>query len=160
RKTPKVSAPAAWPVGMPVPLAVMLRDGADESVWLNGVVKFGAFPQTTTLMRRGWCSAQMPAATAAGTIDIAASVNSLLANRAITFEAAPAFTTVSGTLASNTVWPPNSRIHVTGTLTVNAGVTLTVGAGTIVKIYTGTATNGSEAEIRVDGTLQVNGTGA
>jgi hypothetical protein len=43
---------------------------------------------------------------------------------------------------------------------VNAGVTLTVGAGTIVKIYTGTATNGSAAEIRVDGTLQVNGTEA
>jgi hypothetical protein len=43
-KTLKVSAPAAWPVGMPVPLVVMLRDGANESVWLNGVVKFGGFP--------------------------------------------------------------------------------------------------------------------
>jgi hypothetical protein len=157
-KTLKVAAPAAWPVGMPVPLAVMLRDGADESVWLNGVVKFGGFPQTTTLMRRGWGSVQIPAATAAGTVDIAANVNSLHVSRAITFEAAPAFTTVSGALASNTAWPANSRIHVTGTLTVNAGVTLTVGAGTIVKIFTGTATNGSAAEIRVDGALQVNGT--
>lgn len=45
----------------------------------------------------------------------------------------------------------------TGTLTVNAGVTLTVGEGTIVKIYSGTATNGSAAEIVVNGTLQVNG---
>ena len=159
-KTLKVSAPAAWPVGMPVPVAVMLRDGANENVRLNGVVKFGGFPQATAFMRRGWGSVQVPAATAAGTIDFAASVNSLVTSRAITFEAAPVFTTVSGTIAGNTAWPANSRIHVTGTLTVNAGVTLTVGAGTIVKIYTGTATNGTAAEIKVNGTLQVNGTEA
>ena len=48
-KTLKVSAPAAWPVGMPVPVAVLLRDGADENVRLNGVVKFGGFPQTTAI---------------------------------------------------------------------------------------------------------------
>ena len=159
-KTLKVSAPAAWPVGMPVPLAVMLRDGANETVRLNGVVAFGAFPQTTAFMRRGWGSVQAPAATAAGTTDIAAGVNSLLTSRAITFEAAPVFTTVSGTISGNTTWPANSRIHVTGTLTVNAGVTLTVSEGTIVKIYTGTATNGTAAEIKVNGTLQVNGTEA
>ena len=159
-KTLKVSAPAAWPVGLPVPVAVMLRDGANENVRLNGVVKFGGFPQTSTLLRRGWGSVQVPAATAAGTIDFAASVNSLATSRAITFEAAPVFTTVSGTIAGNTAWPANSRIHVTGTLTVNAGATLTVGAGTIVKIYTGTATNGSAAEIKINGTLQVNGTEA
>ncbi len=159
-KTLNVSAPAAWPVGMPVPAAVMLRDGADENVRLNGIVNFGGFPLATATMRRGWGSVQIPAATAAGTTDFAASVNSLTTSRAITFEAAPVFTTVSGALASNTNWPANSRIHVTGTLTVNAGVTLTIGAGTIVKIYTGTATNGSAAEIRVDGALQVNGTEA
>ena len=158
-KTLKVSAPAAWPVGVPVPVAVMLRDGANENVRLNGVVAFGGFPQTTAFMRRGWGSVQAPAATAAGTTDIAASVNSLAASRAITFEAAPVFTTISGPIG-NTTWPPNSRIHVTGLLTVNTGATLTVGEGTIVKIYTGTATNGSAAEIRVDGTLQVNGTEA
>ena len=158
-KTLKVSAPAAWPVGMPVPVAVMLRDGANENVRLNGVVAFGAFPQTTAFMRRGWGSVQAPAATAAGTTNLAARVNSLTASRAITYEAAPVFTTVSGAIGT-TYWPANSRIHVTGTLTVNAGATLTVGAGTIVKIYTGTATNGTAAEIRVDGTLQVNGTEA
>ena len=159
-KTLKVSAPAAWPVGLPVPLAVVLRDGADENVRLNGLVKFAGFPQASVFMRRGWGSVQIPAATAAGAIDIAARVNSLAASRAITFEAAPVFTTVTGALTSNTTWPANSRIHVTGTLTVNAGVTLTVGAGTIVKIYTGTATNGTAAEIKLSGTLQVNGTEA
>ncbi len=63
----------------------------------------------------------------------------------------------ANTHAANTNWPANSRIYVTGTLTVNAGVTLTFGEGTIVKIYTGTATNGTAAEIVVNGTLQVNG---
>lgn len=159
-KTLKVAAPAAWPAGMPIPLAVMLRDDADESVWLNGLVRFGGFPTTTAPLRRGWGSVLAPGATAAGTFDIAARVNSLTASRAITIEAAPVFTSVSGAITADTAWPANSRIHVAGTLTVNAGATLTVGAGTIVKIYTGTATNGSAAEIKVHGTLQVSGTEA
>ena len=44
---------------------------------------------------------------------------------------------------------PNSRIHVTGTLTINAGATLTIGEGTIVTLYSGNGTAGSAAEIVV-----------
>src|SRR4029079_17880465 len=110
--------------------------------------------RSTLQMRRGWGSMLAPAATAAGTVDVAAALNGLTANPSIAIEASPTFTTVNGAIASNTSWPPNSRIHVTGTLTINAGVTLTVGAGTIVKIYTGTGTAGSAAEIVVNGLLQ------
>lgn len=159
-KTLKVAAPATWPAGLPVPLAVKLRDGANESVWLNGLVTFGGFPKITAPLRRGWGSVQAPAVENAGAFDIAASVNALTASRTMTIEAAPVFTTVSGAIASNTTWAPNSRIHVTGTLTIDPGATLTVGAGTIVKVFAGTATNGSAAEIVVNGTLQVNGTEA
>ena len=155
--TLKVIAPAAWPVGLPVPIAAVLRDGANENVRLNGIVTFGGFPQTKLQLRRGWGSVVAPAATAAGTLNVDAGVNGLAHNPAITIEAAPTFTSVTGAIASNTTWPANSRIYVTGTLTVNAGVTLTVGAGTIVKIYSGTATNTTAAEIVVSGTLMVNG---
>ena len=155
--TLKVIAPAAWPVGLPIPMATVLRTAANEALWLNGAVAFGGFPGTTLQMRRGWGSVVAPAAAAAGTLNVDAHVAGLAHNPAITILAAPVFTTVSGAIAANTNWPANSRIYVTGTLTVNAGVTLTVGAGTIVKIFSGTATNGTAAEIVVNGTLQVNG---
>ena len=155
--TLKVIAPAAWPAGLPIPMATVLRTAANEALWLNGTVGFGGFPGTTLPIRRGWGSVVAPAATTAGTLNVDAHVAGLTHNPAITIIAAPVFTSVSGALAANTTWPANSRIYVTGTLTVNAGVTLTVGAGSIVKIYSGTATNGTAAEIVVNGTLQVNG---
>ncbi|MEK0449482.1 MAG: hypothetical protein RL088_1750 [Verrucomicrobiota bacterium] len=157
-QTLKVIAPAAWPANLPVPMAVKLVNGSNETVRLNGIVALGGFPGTTVQMRRGWGSVVAPAKTAAGTVNVAANVNGATANPAINIEAAPLFTDVSGAIASNTTWPANSRINVTGTLTVNAGVTLTIGDGTIVKVYTGTGTAGSAAEIVVNGSMIVNGT--
>ena len=156
-QTLKVIAPAAWPAGLPVPMAAVLRNGANENVRLNGVVTFGGFPTTTLQLRRGWGSVIAPAATTAGPLNVGAGVNGLAHNPVITIEAAPVFTSVTGAIAANTTWPANSRIHVTGTLTINAGATLTVGAGTIVKIYSGNGTAQSAAEIVVNGALQVNG---
>ncbi len=156
-QTLKVIAPAAWPTGLPIPMATVLRTAGNEAVWLNGTVTFGGLPGTSVQMRRGWGSVVAPAVSTAGTLNLDAHVAGLTHNPAIAIMAAPVFTSVSGALAANTNWPANSRIYVTGTLTVNAGVTLTVGAGTIVKIYSGTATNGTAAEIVVNGTLQVNG---
>ncbi len=158
--TLKVLAPAAWPAGLPVPLGVRLLNAANEGLRLNGIVTFSGFPGTTLQMRRGWGSVVAPAQTTAGALAIGAQVNGVALARAITIETAPVFTSASGTIASNTTWAANSRIHVTGTLTISAGATLTVGAGTVVKVYTGTGTAGSAAEIVVNGTLQCNGTEA
>src|SRR6185295_8188177 len=133
---------------------------SDETVRLNGVVTFGGFPRTTLQMRRGWGSVIAPAVTNAGPLNVGAALNGLAANPAIVIEAASSFISTGGVVSANTIWPPNSRIHLTNTLTVNAGVTLTIGAGTIVELYTGTGTAGSAAEIVVNGTLQVNGTEA
>ena len=55
-KTLKVIAPAAWPTGMPMPLAVKLVDGANETVRLNGLVAMSGLPATKVQMRRGWGS--------------------------------------------------------------------------------------------------------
>ncbi len=156
-KNLRVIAPAAWPVGLPIPVAVVLRDGADENVRLNGSVTFGGFPFSSLQMRRGWGSMLAPAAKAAGVLSVDARLNGLADNPAITIQSAPAFTAVSGSIAANTTWPANSRVHVTGTLTIEAGATLTVGAGTIVTVSTGDGTATSAAEIVVRGTLQVNG---
>ncbi len=155
--TLRVIAPAAWPAGLPIPLATVLRTAANEPLWLNGTVTFGGFPASALQLRRGWGSLVAPAVSTAGALQLNALVAGLSDNPAINIEAAPVFTNVSGTLAANTVWPANSRIRVSGTLTVSASVTLTVGAGTIVKIYTGNGTAGSAAEIVVNGTLQSNG---
>ena len=156
-RTLKVITPAVWPTGLPVPVVTLLRGAGNETVRLNGLVSFAGFPGTSVQMRRGWGSGLAPARTVTGTVNVNARVASLSHNPSITIVDAPAFTNVSGTIAANTNWPANSRIAVTGTLTINAGATLTVGEGTIVKIYSGTSTNGTAAEIIVNGTLQING---
>ena len=148
--TLKVIAPASWPAGLPIPLAASLRGNSGEIVRLNGVVTFGGFPQNTLQLRRGWGSIVLPAATNAGTLEVDAVVNGLSQNPSINIEASPSFSTAGGVIASNTNWNANSRMHVTSTLTINAGATLTVGAGTIVTVAPG-------VEIIVNGTLQVNG---
>ncbi|MDB6171657.1 MAG: hypothetical protein JWL59_968 [Chthoniobacteraceae bacterium] len=156
----KVIAPAFWPAGLPVPIGAVLRDGSNETVRLNGIVSFGAFPRTTLQMRRGWGSLLGPALTGSGPLNLAAAVNGLAANRTMTLEAAPVFTDVSGAIAANTIWPENSRIHISGTLIINTDITLKIGAGSIVLISTGTGAAGSAAEVVVNGTLQLNGTEA
>lgn len=157
--TLKIIAPAAWPAGLPVPMAATLRASDNEPLWLNGVVTFGGFPGTTLQLRRGWGSVTAPAATA-GTLQVNAKVSGLTHNPSIVIEAAPVFTDVSGTISSNTTWPANSRIHVTGTLTISAGATLTIEEGTIVTVYSGNGTAGSAAEIVSNGAIQINGSAA
>jgi hypothetical protein len=152
----KVIAPAAWPVGLPLPIAAVLRDGADEPLRLNGLVTFQGLPQSKLQLRRGWGSITVPPIDKAGALELGANVNGIETATAVSFEANPTFQEVSGTIASNTSWPLNSRIRVTGNLTINAGAKLTVGAGSIVLISTGT-TNGTAAELIVNGTLEING---
>ncbi len=159
-QTLKVIAPAAWPANLPVPMAVKLVNGANETVRLGGRVTFSGFPGATAQMRRGWGSVVAPAQPAAGAVAVGGAVGVVAANPTINIEAAPVFTDVTGALSANTTWPANSRINITGTLTVNAGITLTVGAGTIVKVYVGNGTAGTAAEIVVNGSLVVNGTEA
>lgn len=158
--TLRLIAPSAWPVGLPLPVAAMLRDASGESLWLNGKLKFGAFPSQVIQLRRGWGSGVMPAVATAGTLQLAASVNGLSNNPSVNIEAAAAFTEVSGSISSNTEWPAHSRIRVPSTLTIAAGASLTIGEGSIVLVYAGNGTAGSAAEIVVNGSLLSNGTAA
>jgi hypothetical protein len=155
----EVIAPSAWPAGLPIPVATILRTPANDPLRLNGTVTFGGAPATTVPLRRGWGSALLPPA-GAGTIQLQAKLAGLADNPAITLEAAPLFTDVSGAISSNATWPAHSRIRIASTLTIAAAATLTVGEGSIVTVYSGNGTGGSAAEIVVNGTLQIDGTAA
>src|SRR5204862_7125336 len=82
-QTLKVIAPAAWPAGLPIPLAAVLRNGANETVRLNGIVSFAGLPSTTLQLRRGWGSVGAPALTSAGPLSVGAPVHGLTANPTI-----------------------------------------------------------------------------
>ncbi len=152
----KVIAPAAWPTGLPVPMAAILRTATGDPLWLNGTVNFGGFSATTLQLRRGFGSVIAPAMSA-GTLQLNARVAGLTDHPNIASVDPATFTDVAGTISSNTTWPANSRMHVTATLTLSAGATLTIGEGTIVLLSSGSGTAGSAAELVVNGKLEVNG---
>ena len=156
--TLRVTAPAAWPAGLPIPVATTLRGTDGESIWLNGKVKFDAFPTRIIQMRRGWGSGVMPAATTPGALQLGATLNGLAHNPSVVIEGSPVFTDVSGTISANTEWPANSRIRVASTLTIAAGAALTIGEGTIVLLYSGNGTAGTAAEIVSNGSILSYGT--
>jgi hypothetical protein len=155
----RIIAPSAWPAGLPIPMAATLRDAAQDPLWLNGKVAFGAFPSTILQLRRGWGSVLAPAA-AAGTLAVNAGIHGLSSNPSITIEAAPVFSDVSGDITADTTWPAHSRIRVTGRLTIAATATLTVGEGAIILVGTGNGTAGSAVEIVLQGKMLVNGSAA
>jgi hypothetical protein len=154
-----VLAPAQYPVGLPVPVMARLSKGphagtaAGDPLFLNGLVRSTQFPATPILLRRGWGSTILPPASTAGTAAYDAEVNGLSQAAPITFETNPSWTTKSGNLASSENWGTNARIHVTGTITIPAGVTITIGAGSVVR-----CAPGAEFWVRPGGSVSITGT--
>ena len=154
-----ILAPAVYPKNLPVPVMARLTKGAafgataGDPLFLNGRVKTGNFPANPVLLRRGWGSTILPAATAAAVTSFDAQVNGRTASTPITFEETTTWTTKTGTLGGSENWGSNARIYVTGALIVPAGATLTIGAGTIVRCAPGV-----EFRVRPGGTMNVSGT--
>jgi hypothetical protein len=154
-------APAVYPKNLPVPVMARLTKGtsfgaaAGDPLFLNGRVRSTGFPASPILLRRGWGSTILPAATTSGVTAYDANVNDRTASAPITFEETTAWTTKTGTLGGSEDWGSNARIHVTGALTVPAGATLTIGAGTIVRCAPGV-----EFRVKPGGTVNINGTTA
>lgn len=146
-----VTSPTAYPDELPLPVVARLQKGNGDPLWLHSEVRSENFPSAPIQLRRGFGYTILPPQTASAIYD--AKTAGLSVNAETTIETDTVWTTVSGTIAADTNWGGNARIHVTGDLTINAGSTLTVGAGTIVKV----ATNG---DLHVDGALVVNGTSA
>src|SRR5688572_26910151 len=129
-------APSAFPSGLEIPIVALVRDGAGKRVGVNGLVRAPAFPDHPVELLRGVGSAALPPAQASGTVSFAGEIGGIQALKESAIDAATPtpWTFVSGTIGASTQWAQNSRIRVTGNLTVAAAATLTIGAGTVVRV--------------------------
>ena len=128
--------PQDYPAGLEIPVVVRVEDAAGEARRVNGWVNSTGVVANAFRVLRGEGHGFLPAA-AAGSISYAAKLQTLETNKAVAIEPSTTWTTVSGVLAGATVWAADSRIHVTGHLTVPSGATLTIGAGTVVRLNAG-----------------------
>ncbi|MEK7951507.1 hypothetical protein [Luteolibacter soli] len=143
--------PSAWPKDLALPVVAKLSNPAGEVVRLNGRVSLGGSSGRQFWLRRGWGSRVLPPLTSAAIVELDGSAGGLSAEAPVTIEDTTSWTPVTGTLSGNQSWPANSRMHVTGTLTIAAGATLTIGAGSVIKLDPG-------VEIIANGTLDAQGT--
>jgi hypothetical protein len=149
--TLNIITPAAYPMGLEIPVIAWVKDGTAKRMGVNGRVTADGFENYPLTLFRGVGSVFLPAATTAGTISYPAQIQSLSTPKQIAIEAATTWQTVSGTISSSVDWGQNARVKVTNTLTVAAGATLTIGAGSVIVVAAG-------VDIAVTGTITVNGT--
>ncbi len=145
----RVIAPSNYPAGLSLPVVVWVENAQGHAVRVNGRIYAAGQPDLT--IRRGVGSVLLSATNPAGPFIYRASLPGIESNKVVEIESNTAWTTVSGTLAPNTVWPDNARIHITGNLTNPAGSTLTIGAGAVVKVNAAT-------DIGNNGNIVINGT--
>jgi hypothetical protein len=145
----RLLAPSAWPVDLDLPLVAWAETETGEPVRANGQLVADGF--ATLQIRRGVGSVISPAFTEPGTRTWTPLLHDLAGPRTIEIEAATTWTPVAGVLTSDTEWPVNSRIDVTGDLTIPADASLTVGAGSVVRMA-------ADVEWHVAGTLMIHGT--
>ena len=141
--------PAAFPTNHPIPVVAWVLSQAGHAVRANGALEAAGHP--TIQIKRGVGSGFLTPTHPPGLLSYAVSLAGLQTNREIEVEASTAWQVVSGTLTGTVVWPPNSRIHVTGNLILPADSVLTIGEGTLVQLD-------SRVEIKLDGALTINGT--
>lgn len=145
----RLLAPAAWPLGIEVPLVAWIETADGAPVRANACLSAPGFADLQ--LRRGVGAGLSPSSKEPGEQHWTPTYAELTGERTIRIEDSPQWTMVSGALASTTVWPADSRIAVTGDLTIPAGGELTIGAGSIVRLDPG-------VDILVHGTFTVSGT--
>ncbi|MBK8001366.1 MAG: hypothetical protein IPK15_22340 [Verrucomicrobia bacterium] len=144
----RVMTPAAFPSGYEIPVVAWTMNETGHPVRANGIL--AATGQPGIQLRRGVGSGFLAATNPEGSLNYTPAVGGIATNKLITIESATSWTTVSGVLG-DTTWPDNSRIQVTGNLTILNGTTLTIGAGTIIRLNGG-------MDITNNGTIEINGT--
>lgn len=143
--------PQAYPQGLEIPVIALVRDGSGRRVGVNGRIQASGLPDHSIRIFRGVGSGSIPPVTSPGNLTYDARIATVHARRDITIEATTTWTSASGTIPSSATWGGDSRIHVTGDLTVAAGATLTIQAGSVIRIAPST-------DIEVSGHLLVEGT--
>lgn len=142
-------APSAFPTNCAIPIVAWVLNDAGHAVRGNGSLNSSGHPGIP--IKRGVGSGFLGTTNPAGLLRYDASLAGLQTHRSIMIEADTVWTPVSGSLSGSIVWPANSRMHVTHSLTIPAGSSLTIGAGTLVRLD-------SRVDIKLDGTMTVNGT--
>jgi hypothetical protein len=147
-----VVMPQNFPAGLEIPVVAWVDDGPGNGRRVNGNVTAPGFAGSPLPLRRGVGHTFLPAA-APGQISYQAQIQSLSATRLIDIDASTTWSNVSGTLSAGTVWPANSRIRITGNLTLSAGDTLTIEAGTVV-LLNATVNITNSGRTIINGTLE------
>lgn len=145
----QIITPAAFPTNVPIPVVAWALNGQGHAVRANGSLTSPGHP--ALVVKRGVGSGFLGANNPPGPLNYDASLAGLQTNRSIQIESKTTWQSVSGTLNGHTVWPANSRLHVTNRLTIPAGSSLVIGAGTLVRLA-------SQADIKLDGAMAINGT--
>ncbi len=145
----RVMTPRNFPTNYGVPVVAWVLGDDDHAVRGNGLLS--APGHASIQLKRGVGSGFLASNLPPGTLNYAAQLGGIATIKTIDIEASTTWTTVSGTLSGNIVWPTNSRIHVTGPTIILAGSSLTVSEGTVVRVNGG-------VEITNQGTITINGT--
>ena len=145
----RMIAPQDFPAGYEIPVVAWVENDQGHAVRVNGPLN--APGQPSIQIKRGTGSGFLAATNPAGPLPYAASLSSLQSSNLINLETSTVWTSVSGTLSGSTAWPTNSRIAVTGDLTIPAGSSLAIGEGSVVRLNSG-------VNINLNGQLFVNGT--
>src|SRR5688572_769383 len=130
-----ILAPDAYPQGLEIPVIAWIRNPQNGVVRANGQLAAAGHPSIT--MRRGVGSGLLAANHPAGLLNYTAQLAGVPVTKGILIESSTTWTSVSGALAGNTVWGEDSRIAVTGSITIPAGSTLTILEGSVVRLNSG-----------------------
>ncbi len=144
-------APQNYPAGLEMPVIAWVDDGPGNSRRVNGNVSLSGYPGSPLALRRGVGHGFLPSATNGGPLALNALIHSLATHKVIGIDSSTTWSNVSGILPAGAIWPANSRIRVTGDLTISAGNTLTIGPGTIVRLN-------ASVNITSSGRTVINGT--
>ncbi len=130
----RVTTPAAYPAGLPIPVVAWVEDDEGNARRANGRVVAPGFESDSVQVRRGVGSGFLPPASAGAEVAYEARLHSLADPKTIAIDAVTTWRPVSGELTASTEWPARSRIRIDADLTVPAGTTLTVGAGSVIRL--------------------------
>ena len=140
--------PRAFPLGRRIPVVAWVVDADTHALRVNGSLQADGHPAIG--IKRGVGSGFLADNHAAGPLNYTPRIGGLETNRTVDIETATEWTDASGVLIGGGDWPVQSRIQVTGGLTVPAGATLTVGAGSIIRL-------GGGIDITNNGTILIEG---
>jgi hypothetical protein len=128
--------PQDYPAGLEIPVIARVEDGVGSARRVNGWVSAPGYEASAFRVLRGVGFGFLPPAGAGTNVSFNGALQSLSTSRQINIDSNTTWTTVSGVIGTTT-WPTNSRIHVTGNLTIPAAATLTIEAGTVVRLNPG-----------------------